>query len=229
MGKHRATTTKSKATVKKKALPKKAKAKPARSVRRSKGDTKVTKIKGKKAPVEKKKKRFILRNSRRAHTEKAKATLTEWRSKFKGTGNSTFDDIQKASFLKLFALTGRFNHCAAAVDVTGNTVRRHLKEDKEFKEAYEDARGLYRDKVHEQAQKLAITGVDKPIIGGRFRDEIVAYETVYSSSILAMEMKRTNPEFKDSHKVDLGLQGGVMLIPSGMTLSQWEAKNSPKD
>lgn len=195
---------------------------------KAKSKPKVVKKKSKLKVSLKKKPRFKIRISKQQFRDNAKATLSDWRKKFKGTSESTFDDIEKASFLKLFAVTGRFHHCCAAVDNTATTVRRHLKEDKEFKEAYEQARGIYKDKVHEQAQKLAITGVEKPIIGGRFRDEIVAYETIYSSSILAMEMKRTNPEYKESHKVDLNAQGGVMLIPAGMTLGEWQAKNEKR-
>jgi len=183
----------------------------------------------KKKTTLKKKPRFKLRISKSQFKKNAKATLADWREKFRDGGQTKFDDIEKASFLKIFTITGRFHHSCAAVDTTAKTVRAHLKQDKEFNEAYEQARGVYKDKVHEQAQKLAITGVEKPIIGGRFRDEIVAYETVYSSSILAMEMKRTNPEFKDSHKVDLNAQGGVMLIPAGMTLGEWQAKNEKKE
>ncbi|WP_396604576.1 hypothetical protein ACFLEY_07235 [Bradyrhizobium sp. YCK136] len=53
----------------------------------------------------------------------------------------------------------------------------------------------------------------KPIIGGQHRDRIVAHEVVYATNLLAMELRRTNAEYKERQEVEHKGAGGVLLVP----------------
>lgn len=154
-----------------------------------------------------------------------KADRIAWRDKFKDTDRGTFDDLQKDTFLRIFALQGRFYQACAAVNQRPTLVKKHLQEDDEFEEAFQQCRGIYQDHIQEQAYKLAVTGVAKPIIGGKFKDEVVAHEMVYATNILAMEMKRTNKEYNEKSQIAVDVKAGVLLVPAGMSLEEWEKQH----
>ena len=135
-----------------------------------------------------------------------------------------FDDTQKQKFLKKFAETGRLFEAARAADVTPNTIRNHLGYDPDFAESYENAKLRYReDVVHKTVHKVAIEGVLEPIIGGRFKDEVVAHKRVYATNILAMEMKRVDPSYRDRTEIDVTVKRGVLVMPAKMSEEDWDA------
>jgi hypothetical protein len=148
-----------------------------------------------------------------------------WRRVYRDGGYIQFDDLNKLLFLKEIAKTGQFMAATQSCGVSSSTVRKHLKDDPEFNEAYMDARETYKDIVISVAQKLALEGIDEPMIGGRNRDEVVAYKKVYATNILAMEMKRVDPGYKDKSQVDLNVRSGVLLLPEGKSMEDWEKEN----
>lgn len=118
--------------------------------------------------------------------------------------------------------------CAEAVGISYGTLYEHIKKDPEFAQGFEDAIQSFIDEnLYFPALKRARDGVERPIIGGKFKDEVVAHERVYSDSLMLAMLKSTRPEFKD--KSDAGPtgipagSGGVMVIPSApSSMSDWQ-------
>lgn len=128
---------------------------------------------------------------------------------------------------------GLLHLAAEKVGVSMSTVRKWRKNEPEFDEACEEARQRYIDGVLvTAAHQRAVHGVERPIIGGRFKDEIVATETVYSDSLLALLLRTARPEFRPSNEaVGTGnnsvkynlANGGVLIIPQApATPEEWE-------
>lgn len=149
-----------------------------------------------------------------------KVKLANWRTEIQAS-RLKFDDDAKARFLEHFRQFGRMGQAAEAAGVGGNTVRSHLDKDPDFAEAFQDAKDAYRDRVHETAYAVAVEGIDEPIIGGEFKDEVVAYKKVYATNILAMELKRVDPGYKERSEVDMNVRGGVLVAPAQCSPDEW--------
>lgn len=138
-----------------------------------------------------------------------------------------FDEDMKERFLQKFAETGRIQHSALSVGVTKQTVANHRKSDPDFEEAFQEAKAAYADHVQAAVHKLAIEGVLEPILGGQWKDEIITHKRVYATNLLALEAKRVNPEYRENNNINVNVQAGVLLVPSSMSVSEWEAKHAP--
>ena len=142
-----------------------------------------------------------------------------------------FTSDRKEQYLELFRthhdLGGRKYLCAEAVGVSGSTIDYHVKNDPEFAQALDDARQAWIDEhLFSAALKRARDGVERPIIGGKFKDEIITYERVYSDSLMAMMLRAHRQEFKDG-KDNAGLNasgtGGVLIVPGApATINDWQ-------
>jgi len=122
---------------------------------------------------------------------------------------------------------GRVYLCAEAVGVSTSTVYDHCRRDPEFKERFEEARQAWIEEYAMAALlKRGIEGVDRPLIGGKFKDEIVAYERVYSDSLLLAYMRAYKPEFKekaDTTALITGGAAGVMIVPAApQNMEHWQ-------
>lgn len=161
------------------------------------------------------------------------AELASWRSKFTNAAMIKFDDTRKAIYLNVLRKTGLKVRAAQAAGVVLTTVQNHIDNDPAFKAAREEALAEYADVIQQHAFKVSVKGVKKPIVGGKDKDEIVAYEEVYATNILAMEMKRTNAEYKERSEIDLNNKsGGVLVVPAGLDLDDYikqeQARNQNK-
>lgn len=103
-------------------------------------------------------------------------------------------------YLTTLENTGRFVAAADSVGCEVNAVQRYRKANPGFEALCQQALERYRDSFYVAARQRAVDGVQKPIIGGQYRDEIVCYETVYSDKLLELFLKRFDPEFR-THKV----------------------------
>jgi len=147
-----------------------------------------------------------------------------------------FTAERKQRYLELFRhhpeLGGRKYLCAEAVGVSGSTIDYHVKNDPEFAQALEDARQAWIDEhLFTAALKRARDGVERPIIGGKYKDQVVATERVYSDSLMLAMLRAHRPEFRDRDAADkqaadrLGTvgNGGVMVLPAApSTISDWQ-------
>lgn len=148
--------------------------------------------------------------------------MASWRVKAQES-RLKFTDPLKQVFLAEFAKHGRLYTSADACDVSTHTVRYHLENDPDFAAQFEDAKQAYRDKVHRVVTLLAIDGLDEPIIGGEFRDQVVAYKKVFATNLVMAEARRVDPGYKDQSTVDLNVAGGVFVAPTQLTPTEWAA------
>lgn len=136
----------------------------------------------------------------------------------------------KEKFLELLRddpdMSGSRPLCIAAIGINQNTFYDHMRLDAEFKAAVEEIEAEWIHKnLFQPAVRRARDGVRKPIIGGKFKDEIVAHEQVYSDSLMAMMLRAKMPEFREK---DGGAASGavnVLIVPSApMTMADWQSQ-----
>lgn len=134
---------------------------------------------------------------------------------------------RKERFIEIYRKTGLLARTAELVGVTLGTVNEHRKFDEVFAEAVDNARECWIDEVLVQnAIKRAVEGVQEPMIGGKDRDQIVAYKTNYSDALHLALLKSKRPEFKDKGTpVDSGeaKNAGVLVVTtSPVHIDHWE-------
>lgn len=160
----------------------------------------------------------------------ARADMAGWRKKVQAS-KLKFDDVQKGIYINVLSKTGRRQQAADAAGVCYQTVMVHRENDPEFEASFQAALGTWADTIHKLAMKL-MEGVKKPIVGGKDKDVIVAHELVHATNLLAMEMRRTNAEYKERSEIDLKHGGSVLIAPAEMTPEEWikqqEAKNADR-
>lgn len=130
-------------------------------------------------------------------------------------------------YIKTLREVGFKGLAAEMVGVTPGTVNDAVNRDPAFASRVADASQLHtEDVIVREMFRRAVQGVEKPIIGGKFRDEVVAHETVYSDNALLALYRARAPEAKEAAASDAGARtGGVMLVPAApMTMGDWEAR-----
>lgn len=122
-------------------------------------------------------------------------------------GDIKFDRKRRDLFLDHFAKTNLFNRSAEVAGVHPTTVARYLKPDskfydEEFAAEKEKAENDYLEVLKEEAHRRAVEGVEKPVVGGKDKDEVIIFVREYDTRLLEMLMKRADPGFKDRVQVD---------------------------
>lgn len=125
-----------------------------------------------------------------------------------------FDDAAKSMSLEMFSKTGRMSDAAMVAGVSASTIREHLSRDQEFSAAWEIAREQYCDHVTALVEKRGFEGIEEPILGGKYKDEVVAHKRIYSDSLAMMHAKRYVPEYREKQQMDLTVTGGVLAVAS---------------
>ena len=125
-----------------------------------------------------------------------------------------FDDAAKSMSLEMFAKTGRISDAAMIAGVSVTTVRDHLNRDQDFSAAWEIARQQYCDHVTALVEKRGFEGIEEPILGGKYKDEVVAHKRVFSDSLAMMHAKRYVPEYREKQQLDMTVTGGVLAVAS---------------
>lgn len=139
-----------------------------------------------------------------------------------------FSTGRKLIYLDWIAKEGTYYLGAKAAGVTYATVLNHRAKDPEFARAEQEAKEENTDTLIREAKRRAIEGVSKPLIGGRNKDEVVAYEQVYSDGLLQTLMKSRRSEFGSggaeggSGGSSSGRQGGVLIVPQAPhSVTEW--------
>ena len=153
---------------------------------------------------------------------------TNWRVNMQ-EGRIKFDDARKKVFLEHFGKTNRLLESATVAGVSRATVKKHYDNDPNFAEGYNNAQQQYADSLHAFAEDLIYNGVEKPVIGGKNKDTILATTIEYPIPLLQMELKRLNPDYKDRQVVENTGTGAVILIPAHMDAEQWIAEQQAKN
>lgn len=146
-------------------------------------------------------------------------------------GYVTLTPERKLKFLEAYAKCGHKTRAAANVGVDVNTVIYHEGKDPVFKAAVAEALDLYVGSLQEIATDRFRDGVQRPLIGGRNKDEIIAYEQVFDNRLGEFLMKT----YSRQHAVGAGSDeggpagaggaygGGVLIVPNRVqSLEDWE-------
>lgn len=141
-----------------------------------------------------------------------------------------FTRERKVQFLEYLTshpdIGGRPALCAQAVGVSLSTVGSHRKNDPAFNEAVVEAQQFWAENyLLSAAIERAVVGVEKSIYGGKYKDQVVGTERVYSDSLLSMMLKAKLPEFKTESNVNVtqNMAGGVLVIPSApASPTEWQ-------
>jgi hypothetical protein len=131
-----------------------------------------------------------------------------------------FDDAAKGLALDVMARTGRMSDAAKAAGVSLTTVKNHISKDNEFAQAWEVARQEYADHITSLIEERAFIGMEEPIIGGKFRDQVVGTKRVYSDSLAVMHAKRYVEEYREKQQLDVSIAGGVLAVATSMPNSE---------
>jgi len=136
-----------------------------------------------------------------------------------------FDDSAKGVFLQHYGMTKRMKHSAMQAGVCFYTVKKAMKDDAVFKKAVDEMAEYYKDHIHE-VHEGQMLGIPEPIMGGKFKDVVVGWKTVFfNNNHIAMELKRTNPEYNEKTQVDMNVTGGVLVAPASMPMEEYIQKN----
>ncbi|HVJ14541.1 MAG TPA: hypothetical protein VM686_03835 [Polyangiaceae bacterium] len=136
-----------------------------------------------------------------------------------------FDDEQKKIYLRELAEHSRKGDAANAAGVCMNLVRSHIANDPEFEAAVAKALDRYRDKIVAHHQRLTLEGYTKPILGGQFKDVVVAEEKIYPIQLLAMELRKVDHAYRDKETASRPDIGGVLVAPAEASSAEdWAAR-----
>lgn len=137
-----------------------------------------------------------------------------------------FTPERKAMFLEHFRKHGLQWLAAEYAGVRPETVQDHKRKDEVFAELYEAAKEAQTDDMIREAQRRAVEGVDEPIIGGKFKDEVVTTVKRYSDRLLETLLRSRREEFRNNAKIDASVSGGVLVLPSSNpTIDDWEKEH----
>jgi hypothetical protein len=166
-----------------------------------------------------------------AFYQKSKLVLTsQVKKKFLNRNPYKFTLKVQMLFCEHLSILGRVTHAARASGISPLTVKATEKSNPAFAEMIGLAQMEYRDKVAAEVYRRAIEGYDVPIIGGREKDRVVAFERRYSDRLLEMEAKRVDSGYREKQALNIGQAGGVIVINASPTDKEpWRAKyNQPE-
>ena len=105
----------------------------------------------------------------------------------------------KALFLQTLQYTGSTRAAMDSIGLSTHsrpTVLAEMDAHPDFAAGVEAAMDRHRDAIYCAAYSRAVHGYEKPIIGGPYKNEIVAHERVYSDTLAALLLKRHYQEFR---------------------------------
>jgi len=90
-----------------------------------------------------------------------------------------------------------------------------------------DAIERYRESLEHEARRRAVDGWDEPVIGGKFRDEVVAHVRRYDSRLMELMLKRHIPEYRDKYEATINVTAGILVVPSAiLDEKEWHLQNA---
>ena len=136
-----------------------------------------------------------------------------------------FTPERKDTFLEWYRKTGLLALSAQAAGVSSGVIGDHRKKDPLFDELVQEAKEQHTDMLVQEAQRRAYAGVSKPVIGGKFKDEVVTTVQEYSDRLMELLLKAKREEFRGKDAATGAGSGGVLIIPGGPeSIDDWEAQ-----
>lgn len=113
-----------------------------------------------------------------------------------GTSTDLHDPTAQAIVLEIIEKTGSILTAADTLGIKQRTIREYMLEDIDFGEAVNESSERHRERIYMAAFSRAVEGYDVPIVGGKDKDQIVAYERKFSDSMLGKMLERHFAEFR---------------------------------
>jgi len=110
----------------------------------------------------------------------------------------------QAAFLAAYGRAGNVTAGCEAAGVSRTSLYRWLEHDETFAFRYEQAKARYCDKLRQEIDRRAVTGVLKPVY---YQGERVGSVREYSDILLIFQAKAKMPEYRD--KVQIEQASGV--------------------
>lgn len=136
----------------------------------------------------------------------------------------------KEKFLDNYRMCGLLYRACELTGVSSTTVLDHCKIDPVFGELYKEAKEAHTDSMIQAAIERAVEGVEEPIVGGQFRDEIVTTVRRYSDKLMELMLRSRRDEFRSNPQGDTGqAASGIIVLPARpTTAADWEAEFGEK-
>lgn len=130
-----------------------------------------------------------------------------------------FDADRKARFLSILRLCGQLQRSAQEAGIAPVTVRTHMKDDPDFKDAYDEAYNDFKEAIESEIMRRAIMGWEEPV----YQQGVLA-GTVrkYDSRLLELLAKRHIPAYKEKYLPTDGLPIGILVVPESKPALEWE-------
>lgn len=147
---------------------------------------------------------------------------SNWRVKATGKHRIKFDDRAKQRYLVELAATGRKWSAEQAAGVARSTVDKHLENDPEFAEAFEDAIQEYATPRILRIEKDLIEGLEEFTYDSK--GNLIKEKRNYETRLREMFLKKNDPAYNEKTKVEHSgeIAGGVCIVPGVASLSDWE-------
>lgn len=132
-----------------------------------------------------------------------------------------FTPERKQLYLDHVRTNGTLFIGAELAGVSSTTVQNHREKDPEFKRLEREAKEAHTDMCVAEAQRRAIQGVKRAVIGGKDKDRIILYEQEYSDGLLQTILRSKRGEFGNQGSeaaagggpAGSGTGGGVLIVP----------------
>jgi hypothetical protein len=164
---------------------------------------------------------------RRAATLPPQKERPSWLPRW-GTPVVEFTQERQERFLEYYRATGLKGTSAEFAGISPSAVSALEAKDKDFAASVRAAKDLWVENVLVKAAvRRAVEGVQRPVIGGKFKDEVICHETIYSDGLLSKMLDGYQPEiYKPSMAPTTGASGaagGVLVIPaSPENMDHWQ-------
>lgn len=113
-----------------------------------------------------------------------------------------FDRERQKVFLTHFQRTGLIQEASDIAGISSTTVQNYRATDPIFSRAMEEAHQRYVDILRKEIHRRGVEGVLEPLIGGQFKDQVVARVRKFDTTLLLAATRKHDPSFKEKIEVD---------------------------
>lgn len=141
-----------------------------------------------------------------------------------------FTPARKVKYLAHVTAHGTIYAGCAAVGITAQTLTNHREKDPEFKQLEIMAREQHTDMLVAEATRRAVVGYEKPLIGGKNKDRVVAKERCFSDGLMQTLLRAKRGEYGNEGSSagegggGGGGGGGVLVVPQAPhSIAEWQS------
>lgn len=137
-----------------------------------------------------------------------------------------FDEQAREKFLAFLRRYGLFYRAATYAGCSHETTRLYRKEHPEFEALVQEAVEAFRNSLEAELFDRAVRGWEEPVYQ---KGELVGTIHKRDSQLLQMLVKgNLQSKYRENVKVDATVSGGVLVVPSGVSLEDWERQFGPE-